>query len=418
MPTYRLTATLLGAAAIALLSAGVPQAAPPRQTPVEMVWPDTATGDGGNAWGGHQTRVVRTAEGVFTAYTVESEGPFLRQWRLVRRQDDGTWTVIALGGAGKDPVNLLASPAGTLYVIGWPGGVGTLWTIRPSDTPVTTTTTGIPQVARGHWPYASAGIDADGNLCVLSSSGGETRGGTFDWACYLPIRGQWLTRSSALDFRHAYTYVFPDPILQLSLVSTRDVRWEALGHQKPPGAFDYAFNAFQYWRTRDLRSLPIQSFSSAEERPTAAHPAPYLNAQMDAYVDTQDRMHILYWRSGATTGGTTERRHRIVAPSGALLHDDVLPQDAGWFSRIFQDDEERFYILGSAGMLYTLDRDGMSVVERTPLDLGGFSVEYSGPAVSVPRTGTPRGDVMDVVFPSGNGRQWLYFQLDLRGEAP
>ncbi len=416
MNPFRRRTAFLGAAAIALLSAGLPDAAQ-RQTSVEMVWSDTATGDGGNAWGGHQTRIVRTADGVFTAYTVESEGPFLRQWRLARRQEDGTWTVIALGGAGKDPVNLLASPSGTLYVIGWPGGVGTVWAGRPAESPMRMTSAVIPQVAQGHWPYASAGIDTDGNLCVLTSSGGETTGGRFDWACYIPARGRWISQASVLDYRHAYTYVFPDPGMQLSLVSTRDVRWEALGHPKPPGAFDYAFNAFRYWRTRDLVSAAIEPFSAGEERPTSDHPAPVLNAQMDAYLDTSDRMHILYWRSGATTGGTTQRRHRIVAPSGVLLHDEELPRDAGWFSRIFQDASGRFYLLGSAGRLYLLDSQGMSVTGSRPVDLGGFTVEYSGYGVSVPRTGTPPGDVMDVVFPSANGRQWLYLRLDL-GEEP
>ena len=399
------TLAALALAALALATGAA------QETAVEMVWHDTATGDGGNAWGGHQTRIVRTPAGVFTAYTVESEGPFLRQWRLARREADGSWTVIAIGGAGKDPVNLLASPSGTLYVVGWPGGVGTLWTIRVSDGPVTMTITGIPQVAQGHWPYASAGIDGDGNLCVLTSSGGETRGGTFDWACYLPARGRWFTQSSTLDYRHAYTYVFPDPGMQLSLVSTRDVRWEALGHPKPAGAFDYAFNAFRYWRTRSLLSAPIEALSSAEERPTAEHPAPVLNAQMDAYIDLRDRMHILYWRSGAGTGGATERRHRIVAPSGALLSDHTLPQEAGWFSRIFEDASGRLYLLGSAGMLYTLDAEGTSAVASTALDLGGYTVEYSGFGVAVPRTGTPLSDGVDVVFPSGNGRQWLYFRV-------
>jgi uncharacterized protein YrrD len=44
--------------------------------------------------------------------------------------------------------------------------------------------------------------------------------------------------------------------------------------------------------------------------------------------------------------------------------------------------------------------------------LEGNQVEYSGFGVSVPRTGTLLGNVMDVVFPSANGTKWLYFQLD------
>ena len=131
------------------------------QTPVEVVAANTSTGDGGQAWGGHQTRIVRTADGVFTAYTVDGDGPLARHWYLAQRQPDGTWPVIASGGAGKDPVNLLASPSGTLYVIGWPDGVGTIWAGKPSGAGALTMTRDvIPQVVRDHWPYASAGIDA------------------------------------------------------------------------------------------------------------------------------------------------------------------------------------------------------------------------------------------------------------------
>ena len=384
-----------------------------QQSPVEVVTTQAATGDGGNSWGGHQTRVVRTADGVFTAYTVESAGPFARQWRLAHRHSDGTWRVVAVGGAGKDPVNLLAAPSGTLYVIGWPEGVGTVWALRFRDGATTMTSEVIPQVARGHWPYASAGIDAGGNLCVLSSSGGETAGGHFDWACYLPARGQWVTRRSALDYRFAYTYLFPDPMRQLSLVSTRDVRWEALGYQKPAGEFDYVFDAFGYWRARDVIAAPLERLSFAEERQTVDHAAPFLNAQMDAYLDTDDRMHILYWRRGATTGGQMQRRHRIVLPSGVVVHDGELPSDAGWHCRIFQDADERYYLLGSAGLLYPMDPDGVGFGTPWTLDLGGFPVEYSGFGISVPRTGTPLGGSMDVVFPAGDGTHWIYFRIDL-----
>ena len=82
-----------------------------------------------------------------------------------------------------------------------------------------------------------------------------------------------------------------------------------------------------------------------------------------------------------------------------------------------QDVSGRFYLLGSAGLLYTLDGQGMSSTGSTPVDLGWFPVEYSGYGLSVPRTGTLPGDVMDVVFPSGNGSQWLYLRLDLT-DAP
>jgi hypothetical protein len=383
------------------------------QTSLEIVTDSAATGDGGNSWGGHQTRIVRTEDGVFTAYTVEGGGYFTREWRLAWRQDDGTWPVVAQGLAGREPVNLLASPDGTLYVIGWPNGVGTMWSGKPESGTLAMTATTIPNVATGYWPYNSAGIDEVGDLCVLSSTGGEEPGGAFDWACYLPAQAGWITQTNELDYRYCYTYVFPDPDRQLSLVSTRDVRWEALGYQKPSGASDYVFNAFRYWRTSNIISETIQELSYAEEAPTDQYPAPDLNAQTDAYLDTNDRMHIIYWRYGASTEGSWQLRHRAVSPDGDLLYDVEMPGEIGGWCRIFQDSQEQFYILGSSGRLYPVGQDGIDLGPPIVLDLEGYEVEYSGFGVSVPRTGTPLSDVIDVVFPSDNGTKWIYFQLDL-----
>ena len=223
---------------------------------LEIVTDGAATGDGGNSWGGHQTRIVHTQDGVFTAYTVHGGGYFSRGWRLAWRKGDGTWPVIAQGEAGREPVNLLASPDGTLHIIGWPNGTGTLWSGKPSNGTITMQVSSIPGVASGFWPYNSAGIDHLGNLCVLTSGGEQP--GEFRWACYLPAQTQWISGTIQTDYRYCYTYVFPHPNRGLSLVATRDVLWETLGYAKPAGEFDYVFNAFRYWHTDDISTTPIQ----------------------------------------------------------------------------------------------------------------------------------------------------------------
>jgi hypothetical protein len=373
------------------------------------------TGNGGNNWGGHQTRIVRTHDGVFTAYTIEGSGEFNRTWELTRRQADGAWITVARGDAGMNPVNLLASPDGTLHVIGWPNGRATLYSGKPEKGSLVMTPTRLPDLYEGNYPYSSAGIDSDGNICVLSSVGGQTPGGEFRWAYYSAPKSQWITRVSRLDFKYCYTYVFPGPAGQLSLVSTRDVRWSALGYAQPAGSFDYVFNAIRYCRTNDVFLETIKELTFAEEAPTDLYPNPWLNAQTDAYLDTKDRMHILYTRRGATTGGKDQYRHRIVSSSGAVLFDEELPRDAGGLSRIFQDKSERFYLLSQTGFLFPMDGEGQRLGEPIRLDLQGHKVEYSGFYLSVPRTGTPLSDVMDVVYPSDNGSSWIYFQLDFSG---
>ncbi len=376
---------------------------------LEVLTQEAATGDGGNAWGGHQCRIVRTRDGVFTAYTVPGMDDFHREWRLVWRKD-GEWRVVAQGMAGKDPVNLLAGPDGMLYVIGWPSGGGTLWLGKPEGNGLEMRQEFIRGVVGGDWPYASAGIDENGNLCVLSSAGEKP--GYFFWACRPPEGGQWLMQQTTLAHRHCYTYVFPSG-RSLSLVSTRDVRWQVLGYRQPPDAFGYVFNAFHYWRTDDIAE-PLQEVAFVEESPTERFPDVQCNAQNDAYVDTKGHMHILYTLKGERTNGAWQVRHIIFSQEGETLYDEQLPPEAGQFCRIFQDSRERFYILGSAGVLYPAGDDGITLGQPIELDLGGHQVEYSGFGLAVPRTGTPLSDVMDVVFPTDNGKAWVYFRLVLR----
>jgi hypothetical protein len=385
------------------------------QAALEIVTDNAATGDGGNAWGGHQTRIVRTNDGVFTAYTVAGSGHFQRTWQLARRQDDGTWPVIAQGDAGKDPVNLLASPDGTIHIIGWPNMRGTMWSGKPSGNTIEMKAEIIPNVSQSNWPYSSAGIDKAGNICVLSSVGGETPGGTFEWACYLPSHGTWITQTTFLDYRYCYTYLFPVPSGSLAIVSTRDVRWSALGYNQPSGQFDYVFNALGYWRTDDLTKDPLKRLYFIEEKPTAQFPVVTLDAQQDAYLDTAGNMHVLYQIQGRSTQGTWILRQLILSPDGQLLKNVQLPEDIGGFARIFQDAGGQFYILGSSGLLYPAGRDGITFGSPIQIDLKGYTVEYSGYGISAPRTGTLPGNVLDVVFPSDNGSKWIYFQINLPG---
>ena len=130
----------------------------------------------------------------------------------------------------------------------------------------------IPAMPEGNWPYGSAGIDAAGNLCVVNTNeiyqNDQTVGGAYDWSCFVAAANKWVPKRSEFDYRYAYTYVFPRSNGELSLVATRDVRWEQLGYVKPTDAFDYVFNAFRYWHTADLQGEPLQVLNFAEEPQT------------------------------------------------------------------------------------------------------------------------------------------------------
>ncbi len=377
---------------------------------LETITNDAATGDGGNVWGGHQTRIVRTNQGVFAADLTAGNGYKRKQWNLARRTARGTWRVIAQGNAGREPVNLLAAPDGTLYVIGFPRGTAKMWSGKPTRRSIEMSVQTIPGMPQGFWPYVSAGIDAQGNLCALASDG-DAPGG-LHLACFHPNTETWTTRSYATDYRFGYTYVFPQGD-SVSLVNTRDVTWGALGYTQPPNTFDYVFNAFRYWHTDDVGNASLQARDFLEQPPTTEFAAPFLNAQPDAYLDTHGNMHIMYVRNGADTNGVWQFRHRVVDANGTVLHDVLLPEAMGWYNRIFQDANENFYILGSYGKLYPAGADGVTLQTPIDLDLQGHEVEYSGFLISAPRTGTGLSNTLDVVFPSGDEHLWLYFKLDL-----
>ena len=314
------------------------------QSSIEIVANNTASGDGGNAWGGHQTRIVHTVDGVFTAYTTGNE--YLnRSWQLALREEDGTWKIIATGISGREPVNLLASPDGTLHIIGWPNGIGTMWSGKPQGNQISMNEEIIPGVANGDWPYNSAGIDASGDICVLSSVGGDTPDGQFKWACLLSGSKIWIYHKTLLDYRFCYTYVFPNPDGSLSLVSTRDVRWNALGYQKPAGLFDYVSNAFGFWRTDDITTGRLKRVFQVEEKPTDQFNDPHLGGQLDAYFDTNNNMHIIYRVSGSSTNGASIIREAVLAKDGTLINDIQLPSDIGDFPRIFQNTKGDFSLL-------------------------------------------------------------------------
>lgn len=380
---------------------------------LELVTDQAVTGDGGNPWGGHQTRIVHTRDGIFTAYTVESGGHFAREWRLAWRQPDGNWQIAASGNAGREPVNLLASPNGTLHVIGWPNQTGTMWSGKPENGNLEMARETIPNMATSDWPYGAAGIDAEGNLCVLSSIGGEEPGGEFRLACYLVLQKEWKTQIVDLDYRYCYTYLFPSPDGQLSLISNRDVLWSALGYSQPADTFDYVFNAVGVWHSNNISEEPLQRVFAVEEVPTEAYPFAYLNAQEDAYKDTSGNLHFLYRIQGESTQGEYVNRHAIISASGEILANVELPETLGEFSRIFQNASGRFFILGSSGVMYPAGMDSVTLDEPINIDLQGYVVESTGFGISAPRTGSTLANVLDVVYPSGDGTEWIYFQIPL-----
>ncbi len=373
-------------------------------------------GDGGNQWGGHQCRIVRTADGVFTIYTSGGKDHFQRRWHLMQRMAEG-WRELSSDKSGREPVNLMAGPDGTLHIVGWPGYQGTIWSGKPQNGNITFTTEKIIAVHSGSHPYNAAGIDSAGNICVVSSVDDNKDGGRFQWAYYNVAKEQWQGRVTFLDYRHCYTYIFPQVDHSVLMVSTRDVRWQVLGYEQPPDAFAYVFNAFRYWKALDF-SRPLEELVFLEEAPTPEFPFADCRAMNDVYLDSKNNMHILFTREGQSTGGVFKRFYALYANDGNELYQTELPNPKSRYCRIFEDINQRFFLLEDSGFIYNLDKDSYLPIDSARIDLQEYTVNSSGFGLAVPRTGSKLSNQMDVVFPSHNGTYYVYFRLDVEDIFP
>jgi hypothetical protein len=320
--------------------------------------------------------------------------------------------VIAQGEAGKEEPNLLASPDGTLRIIAWPELTATLWSGKPAKNQIDWVVEVIPGLELNSGAYNASGIDPAGNLCVVASFGGKPS--RFNWSCYRRDENKWYSGNFMTDYRYCYSYVFPQPDGSLRLVSSRDILWEELGYQKPPGRFDFIFNKFAYWSTDDYRTGEFKEIYSQEVLPTEEYPFVTLNAEHESYLDTSGNMHIFYVEEGERTGGWGQYIQAVVSPLGELLSTSRLPDEFVNYNRLIENTKGNFYVLSGAGYLMPAGADGITYSTPITIDLQGYKVDYPGIAVASPRGGAPISDTVDAIFADGEGR-WVYFQLQLPG---
>ncbi|MBA4387322.1 MAG: hypothetical protein C0404_05030 [Verrucomicrobia bacterium] len=423
--------------ALILAQTSSAQQAVPRIEQLEVVTTNAVVGDGGNNWGGHQTRITRTKDGVFTAYTTGQSDPpgapwraydgSPRYWKLALRTETG-WKVIAEDKSGREPVNLMAGPDGRLHIIAWPDGIPHLWSGMPSNGAIVIKGTPIPGPwVVNNWPYGAAGISLKGDIALVQSTTEEAPG-RFIWGYLQSGTNKWQTGSVPVQHRHCYSYILPEGDGRLSFTSTRDVLSPALGYKKSSTthSLGYVFNRLGYWTTDDVFRKPMIELQVDESVPSKEYSEVWAcGTSVDTYVDTKGRTHVLYFFMGPDTRGKQFIRHAVVE-NGKVVKMVQLPEelsqyfvgagekDKPKFCRMLQDSTGRFYLLGTTAIIPSDSEDGTKPGKPVPLELNDHMVEYSGIAVSSPRGGTPPSDIIDCVFPTAGGKQVVYFRLRLR----
>lgn len=385
---------------------------------LECITDQTAVGDGGNNWGGHQPRIVRTADGVFAVHITRNpgQGVLACTWHLMHRCN-AEWQQIGEGPSDRDPVSLVADRDGRLMVLSYANRHPCMWQSQKRNGRHVMVEEKIPWVdSKNDFPYLGAGISRDGCLYLITTTT-RFKPGKFIWARRSPGHGEWTwdVQTTVTDYRYCYAYLLPCQAGRLVVAATRDVPFGSLGLEKPKADdFDFLFNGVGVWHTEDSLSAPMrQTFFMAEEW-TERWPYPDCRVQ-DGVIDKQGRLHLIVNRKGPTSDFSDATYHLIV-DKGRILKETRLPSEAGYYCRLVQDSVGRWYILTHWGDIWpATDRDGMVLGEIVKLGWGDYDVHYAGPMIAAPRGGTNWSDIIDGVFPAGEqAAQWVYFRIRLR----
>ena len=367
--------------------------------------------DADNGWGGQKLRIIRMSNGdVYTCYSTGSaSNPLHNQWNLAKRNSDGTWSVVATGMAGREPVNLLRGPQDQIYIVSWDNGLPSLTT---STNDVNFSTQAIPgNWENSNWPYHDAGIAPNGDLYVFQCSS-TTKPSKYNIGYRQQSDGVWHFSVQNTDYRYTHPFVFPTTTRGLQVLGMRDVLWSNLGWVKPAGqTFDYVFDGLRQFRTTDIASQPFSNTLVAEDVQTAGHE--YVTTRLrDAWLDGAGNTHFLYVRNGADTNYVPIAHTGIVDGSGHLIK-DVAVSGGDNAQRYYQSSTNgTFYVLDGQGHVIPAGADGTVYGSPTTLNLQGYRVGYNGIFLAAPRGGTPQSNIVDGVFDSG-GNNWVYIRVQL-----
>lgn len=386
--------------------------------------------NGGNDWGGHTNRVVRTALGVFTVYLLpqtSGDPNTQRRFALAYRHSDGSgWSEIATGVCGRDTPYLLALPSGELWIIAFPNGQLHTWNGTPaaSGTSATITLTGADRLSHWYTPlwasYYGAGIGSDGSIYVFQAVGGApSLTAEWRWARRSPD-GTWTAKPTVTlpdNTRFAYLYVLPDESGSgLSVIGTRDNLGSVLGY---PATDTYFFDAVTLSRTADATaSTPSWTHTMiAQEDYSSGFPNPVAYAaQSGGMADPDGRVHVSYWQQGDSTSGASTYRRKVRKADGTVVGPGSFSPGSGFHHHITNAAGDVFIVSYGGGSSVNFkvweiaDPDAGTVGTVTALD-AVFAIGGPGIMPAHYQAGQERSDAVDCVF--ANGGSVYYMKLGL-----
>ncbi len=339
----------------------LPPMLPPVTTPVIDKFEVVASDGGGtyiwNAWGLHQPRITRHADGsVRLIYNVLNAGGG-DSWRLMKKQvEAGTWALEASGDKFDDAFLLRDPVSDRAHVITSPNSVRTVYS-SPAFAPV---------VLPGEWPFSSnasrqysgAGIGADGTLCfkgyeeepTFPIENLNTRVG---YLCgKMSLAGTWVWNAKVnrdIGPRYAYDYVFPGAQADFNgflATAQRDVHKIAAGW--PNSADDYIFDGVRFYKTGYASDASwLQSEIVPAYPPSNTATAAPVQRQYDAYVDSQNRVTVLTFREDPANASVRGFYVTVSDTNGNVLLNKKWNVPTYGFVRLFESANNKLWLLWS-----------------------------------------------------------------------
>jgi fibronectin type 3 domain-containing protein len=412
------TCLVLGAGLVQATNKPTHAAAGPSIERLDLLTSSAATGDAGNSWGGHKTRIVSTSKGdTYTVFQGAGSGYTSHQWVVMHYSAaSGTWSQAGAGNAGREPANILRGPDDTIYVIAWPGGMPAMWTSADGFA----SQENIPgNWLQNDWPYAGAGIDGAGNIYLIQTNSNDEKPGQMYYSERNASSGQWSpVETTNSDMRSTYSFALPGGN-GFDIIASADVQWKTMGWSVPSNPM----NSTYVWPEVNLFHSGSASQSASESTiHSETQSSQYTNVNVygqDAYTDNQGRIHLLYDVLGPSTQDQYTVRHAVIQ-NGQVVKDVPLNMYDVADARITQDSTGQYYFITDDNTCVCLLVYPADSVDGTTLQGGYASLPLNGyhPKdwlfLGSPRAGSPLSDEIDFAFPGDNAEQWVSGRLRLR----
>lgn len=392
------------------------------------------------AWGGHQSRLVRTSKGVYIASLINS--PSGTHKFGVYKVDEPTPVLIGEEFIAGVSISLVSDRADNLYVVcldtaegDAPYGRATAFKYTGGQGPaVKIQYQGDEFSPGGGHNYEGVSVDGDGNIimAVAYVNNDKQYASKLTWLTLDTETDTWgEAHSSHVKWSELYIYALPKPDGTTSLVSNVAAGFTQMGYDAPLG-LSFSWFGITLWNIPDLEADAIDEIWRFDLPFSADYPDPLIinNYWGDAYVDTKGYTHVLLSAEHylGLDAYPKQMRYVIFDENNEKILDRKL-FDGGQSCRFVETPDGDLYILKmtngtSKFEVYAVNEEHTNVASETPIFVKSITNVSGDPYLSVisgitvtsVRGGNSLEHFVDVAFPIdeiGNGiaTDWITFRF-------